>query len=355
MAGFIADFGTTNELSEHLLDTEGVPSSSASLRAATRDRRTRPTMRAMAQPNEDQTRDLIGRGLLRFVDRFRAEATFEADRALAQELGMEARPAVHALGLAVELDPLVEKDSPAELHAVERSADGPRAVELGPEIGPQPEPHASLDQHEALAMATLLGRRAAVLGATPSGATLVVPALCAALKRPLRASLRRALEVAVMEGFVLGREEMVRAAAARSAAAALAPVRLTERSFLLMLAGTHEPELLEEVLDEFARQVLRADALSSLIDVRGLQPIDRATVSVVFAAQASARMIGAQCIFSGVDARWREAMRSAAIREDDLETYERFRPALHAVLAREGLEVRSPWLPKGVRALLRRG
>jgi hypothetical protein len=64
--------------------------------------------------------------------------------------------------------------------------------------------------------------------------------------------------------------------------------------------------------------MLDADASVAIVDVSQLDEPNRERARAMFAAEEIARMLGATCIFSGVDARWRRAAEDAHVNLDQI-------------------------------------
>ncbi|HEY8431898.1 MAG TPA: hypothetical protein VIL20_26155, partial [Sandaracinaceae bacterium] len=116
-----------------------------------------------------------------FGERFAAAVPLRRDRDLAPELAVEARPVVEALL--------------AGARAAERIDPGDGAL------------------REAVTLASLLGRRAAVLGATPTGAVAIAPCLvqAASVEEARVEALLEPLRAVCVEGYVAAREEAMAA------------------------------------------------------------------------------------------------------------------------------------------------
>jgi hypothetical protein len=87
----------------------------------------------------------------------------------------------------------------------------------------------------------------------------------------------------------------------------------------LIISGVHEPEALSEHVDALGRAMLDADAAAAVVDLSQLGEPNRDRARAIFGADEVARMLGATCIFSGVDPRWRAAAADARIHLDELE------------------------------------
>ncbi|MEM7136821.1 MAG: hypothetical protein AAF500_09605 [Myxococcota bacterium] len=189
----------------------------------------------------------------------------------------------------------------------------------------------SFQFRECLTVLTLLGRRLALLDLTPTVAVQIVHlALRSAeedgAKPPRRFSERAA--AAMIEGFVMGREEHVLAQHEREATRHLHPIRIDDDVFALVLTGSHEPEVLREQVDALGRAMLEAGSEIAIVDVSQLGEANRERVVALSSAGEVVRMLGGVCLFSGVDDRWQAAMREAAIDLDLVEVHRDFSVAL---------------------------
>ena len=127
--------------------------------------------------------------------------------------------------------------------------------------------------HEAYALLTLLGRRAGVLGATPTAALVVLRAMVTALEgagiQP-GAALREELTMVLLEGYCGGRDERMGSEFRKSMLRSQVSLRLASRCRYLALSGPLDPEALEQVFEEAAREFLREDARACLLDLTRL-------------------------------------------------------------------------------------
>lgn len=270
-------------------------------------------------------RDRVERILEGLERRYATTTPYRQDRELAPELALEARPVVESLLIAAEADP----------HERARV----------------------LDHHEGLAMVTLLGRRAGMLGATPTAALGLVRALFASFEEvgcPVPAELYDDLVALCMEGFVAGREERLLDRTETVASEAQPIVRIADRVLLLFLCGTHPAERIEQVVDRFGRVMLQLEARAGLVDLSRLSDPTPDRAAEVFAAHSAARMLGADCIFTGVSDAWLGAAKEGRVDTELLAIEPSFEDALRRALAIGGWELRrTSWLPSPLRFLKR--
>ena len=175
---------------------------------------------------------------------------------------------------------------------------------------------------ECFTVLTLLGRRLALLDLTPTAAVQVVDLALRAidsLDEPATDEFRRCARTAAVEGFVRGREERVSEDAERRASQPVRPLQVDAGTFALIISGVHEPTALSEHVDALGRSILDADAGIALVDLSQLGEPNRDRARAIFGAEEVSRMLGAVCIFSGVDPRWRAAAADARIHLEELE------------------------------------
>ena len=172
-----------------------------------------------------------------FREHYAQSARFREDRALADELTLEAGPVLEALFTACAL--------PASQRVL----------------------------RESYALLNELCRRAAGLDATASVAVTLPDAIAHALDavgRALEPSLLQDLSVVAVEGYCAGRDERATRLLRTRAAEQQALVRLGPRCCTIVLAGRHEQADLEPTLEGFARTLLRDDIAGCLLDVSRL-------------------------------------------------------------------------------------
>ena len=249
-------------------------------------------------------------------------APFAQDRLLADELMIESRPALSSLRRSFA------------------------AANWAPDLG-------AIDHREGLALLSLLGRRAAGLGVTPTAAWALLRAVTSAIlfeAGDQRADLRDGLDVVFLEGFMAGRDDRLLDASRVAAAGALATFEPWPRCLLLPLAGDHDADVLREVVEDFGRRLFKADARSCVVDLsqlRGPAP-DRA--SEVFTADSAARMLGAHCYFVTGGTTWIEQARVARVPIELLRFAPTLTDALVQALADAGADLRrARWRPFGRR------
>lgn len=216
----------------------------------------------------------------------------------------------------------------------------------------------SFQFRECFTVLTLLGRRLALLDLTPTAALQVVDLALDAVApedgRRVSEFDQRAV-AALLEGFVMGREERVAQVAETRASKPLKPLRVDEAAFALILTGVHDAEVLSECVDALGRAMLDADVEAAIVDLSQLGEPNRDRAAAVFTADEVARMLGGACFFSGVDSRWRAAADDARISLHLLNLVPSFPAALseaRALASRNEAERSPRW--RGILERLRR-
>lgn len=258
-----------------------------------------------------ELREAASRAADHFGEAFADATRLARDREAATELAIEARAVFESLlaGLAAAPDPRSHR----------------------PEL------------REALALVSLLGRRAGELGVTPSAALALAPAIVAAASAESDASLdpiAGPIAELTLEGFVMAREDRLREDGARALAGAIPIVEAAPGCVVMIAGGAQSAEELERVVEELGRRLLNRDAKACLVDASELPPSPE-LARPLFAAHVSARMLGTRCLFTGLDdARWASPAREAGLTLGELERVDRFAEGLRVALETCDLELR---------------
>ncbi|MEY4511406.1 MAG: hypothetical protein RLZZ450_3528 [Pseudomonadota bacterium] len=208
-----------------------------------------------------------------FRERYLRLSRFREDGRLADELTTEARPVLEAL------------------HTAYAPADGPRAL------------------HEPYALLNLLARRAATLGATPCVALALPTAIAAALRSAdvvVDSDLEHELAIVSLEGYSAARDECVTGQLRQTIAERQVAVRLGPRCVAIFLLGEHDEQQLTPTLDRFARELLRGDVQSCLLDISRLDPIDEELARALGRFCGQADTLGVSTFLFGASAALRE-------------------------------------------------
>lgn len=255
-----------------------------------------------------------------FGERYAQSVSFKEDAALRAVLEREAEPVLEALYAAF--------------------------------AGARPVPEAV---HEPYALLSLLARKAAELAATPGVALALVQALVAALDQTglrLTSQAEEQLKLVSVEGYSAAREERDHAELRQRAAHGQVAFTVAPGCEVVCLVGDHAASDLVPALDELARDLLRRDAKSCLLDLSRLairhEELARAVghfCAVLATLGIALFLVGASSELRDQFERWSIA-RGASLFVDDRAA------ALPLALAAAGFELRP--LRRWARLLRRR-
>ncbi len=273
----------------------------------------------------DQSEEELSEMLSRFASGMRRSSPFEGDRELLDPLGVEVQPVLEAVLASLAADP---------------------TFSLG-----------AAEHGETFALVTLLGRRAATLGISPTGASNLTGALLGAIRQggvlvPQEADA--SLSALAFEGYVAGRGDVAAAEARARVARAVAPVEVVSRLLLLPLAGDLDEEVLTEAIEEFGRALFKVDAVAAVVDLRRLEGPTASRALEVFAADRAARLLGARCWFVAPE-RWLEVVDEARVERSMLSVATTLEEALTEALPLAGRALRpTSWIPGPLKTLWRK-
>jgi hypothetical protein len=165
----------------------------------------------------------------------------------------------------------------------------------------------SIEFRESLALAGLLGRRAAVLDGSPRLTAQLPEALAAALQslgRPVVGAVMSAIRTVILEAYCVAREERVRTEIGLRAASAVAAQPIAPRCWAVFIGGEPEPATLERALDRVGRRLLDDNAGSCWVHVGVGADADEDLAAPVLGFAATCRLVGALAVFTGVPAAW---------------------------------------------------
>ncbi len=240
-----------------------------------------------------------------FQTRWADAVNLSSDRALASDLASEARPAIHALHFALAMD--------------------------------NTDDEGSLDHHEGLAMVSLLGRRAALLGASPAALRRLVPALIAIFPDTPEAYAAH-LKDAAFEGYVRGNEEALRAEAAINATKSLVLFEAVPSVWVFILAGEHDPDALQARAEDVGRELFAREASACVIEMSGLEVPTRSRAAAVLDVYESARLVGAYAVVTSASPGWRSLFGELPVQ--DLELADTFAQGFENALTQTGSTLR---------------
>jgi hypothetical protein len=157
--------------------------------------------------------------------------------------------------------------------------------------------------HEGFALFNLLCRRAGLLAATPTASLALANAVLdglVAVGIAVSPQQREDLLMIAVEGYAAGRDEQRERTLRRAAAESQVWCQIGPRCAALFLAGMHEPEDLEQVLERAARELFRAEIQSLLLDLSRLRDANEESARVIANLLATLGSLGVSVAVVGV-------------------------------------------------------
>ena len=191
-----------------------------------------------------------------------------------------------------------------------------------------------VDRSEQKGSATLLGYRLATAGLSATSALRV---LNATSELAGASHARLTFTELTIEGYVRGREQHAVEQLQDEAAKAITPVRLADRAYALLISGVHDADVLADAVDALGRVMLDENSAWAVVDFSQIAQPSQQRAKSLFGAQQVASMLGAQCIFVGVDSAWTDAALEANIDLDPLRCEPTLADAVAVVAGQGGL------------------
>lgn len=208
-----------------------------------------------------------------FREHYAGAAPFKEDARLAAELECQADPALEALWTA------------------HTGSGAPSAL------------------HEAYALLALLARQAALVGATPGAALALADAVVSALEgggAAVSASSAAALRLVTIEGYCGARDERVTSELRQLLATSQVAIALAPGCTAFFLSGRLEETALSALLERGARDLLRSDTKSCLLDLCRLELLDDGQARAIGHFCALAATLGVAVFVVGAPSTLRE-------------------------------------------------
>jgi rsbT co-antagonist protein RsbR len=216
-------------------------------------------------------------------------------------------------------------------------------------------------------MLSNLSRTRAVQGYSPSEtATFVM-----SLKRPLFSQLRRdagsdaealasetwttttlldRLALFTTETFQRGREELIARQQQEMLELSTPVVKLWDGILALPMIGTLDSSRTQVVMESLLQRIVDTGAEIAILDITGVPTVDTLTAQHLLKTVTAARLMGADCIISGIRPQIAQTIVHLGVDLQDITTKANLADALKTALSRLGLTVTKASSPGVVRA-----
>jgi rsbT co-antagonist protein RsbR len=200
-----------------------------------------------------------------------------------------------------------------------------------------------------------LSRDRALMGFTPAETAMFV----LSLKQPLFARLRAQLKdpetlaeetwratllldslgLHTTELYQVGREEVIRRQQQELLELSTPVVSLWDGVLALPLIGTLDSNRTQVVMENLLQEVVRTGSTLAIIDITGVPTVDTLVAQHLLKTVAAARLMGADCIISGIRPQIAQTIVHLGVELGDVTTKATLKDAFAIALKRQGLAV----------------
>jgi rsbT co-antagonist protein RsbR len=121
-----------------------------------------------------------------------------------------------------------------------------------------------------------------------------------ALKRPLFANLRRELGLYTTEVYQRAREEIISRQQQEMLELSTPVVKLWDGILALPMIGTLDSARTQIVMESLLQKIVETGSALAIIDITGVPTVDTLTAQHLLKTVTAARLMGAECIISGI-------------------------------------------------------
>lgn len=209
---------------------------------------------------------------------------------------------------------------------------------------------------EVRAFLAALSRSRAVQGFSPSDTAVFV----FSLKQPLLSALRRefgddplrladefwrltvvldALGLFTIEAYQKGREQIIQRQQQELLELSTPVVQVWDGILALPLIGTLDSERTQTVMESLLEGIVEHEATIAIIDITGVPMVDTLVAQHLLKTVAAARLMGAECIISGIRPQIAQTIVHLGVELGDVVTKSTLAEALRVALYKTGLQV----------------
>ncbi|WMS43086.1 STAS domain-containing protein [Acuticoccus sp. MNP-M23] len=141
------------------------------------------------------------------------------------------------------------------------------------------------------------------------------------------------------EVFVTGREAIIRRQQAELMELSTPVIQLWDGILTLPLIGTLDSGRAQDVMENLLESIVRHQAAMVIVDITGVQTVDTQVAQHLLRTASAVRLMGAECIISGISPRIAQTMVQLGVEVDDIVTRPSIQGALLYAFGRSGLTV----------------
>jgi rsbT co-antagonist protein RsbR len=142
-----------------------------------------------------------------------------------------------------------------------------------------------------------------------------------------------------MEAFQAGREEVIRRQQQELLELSTPVVSLWDGILALPLIGTLDSNRTQVVMESLLQEIVRSGSTLAVIDITGVPTVDTLVAQHLLKTVAAARLMGADCIISGIRPQIAQTIVHLGVELGDVTTKATLKDAFALALKRHGLAV----------------
>lgn len=141
------------------------------------------------------------------------------------------------------------------------------------------------------------------------------------------------------EVFVTGREAIIRRQQAELMELSTPVIQLWDGILTLPLIGTLDSGRAQDVMENLLESIVQHQAAMVIVDITGVQTVDTQVAQHLLRTASAVRLMGAECIISGISPRIAQTMVQLGVDVDEIVTRASIQGALLYAFGRTGLAV----------------
>jgi rsbT co-antagonist protein RsbR len=149
-----------------------------------------------------------------------------------------------------------------------------------------------------------------------------------------------AMGLFTMEAFILRREQIIRRQTQELIDISVPVVPLWEGILSLPIIGTLDSGRAQAITEKLLFEIARTNSRHALLDISGVPTVDTQTAQYLAKTVAAARLMGAECVVTGIRPAIAQVMVALGINLSTIETRFSLAEGLRYCFTRQGLSVR---------------
>jgi rsbT co-antagonist protein RsbR len=151
-----------------------------------------------------------------------------------------------------------------------------------------------------------------------------------------------AMGLYTMEAFILRREQIIRRQTQELMDISVPVVPLWEGILSLPIIGTLDSGRAQAITEKLLFEIARTNSRHALLDISGVPTVDTQTAQYLAKTVAAAKLMGAECVVTGIRPAIAQVMVALGINLSSIETRFSLAEGLRYCFARQGITVRRP-------------